>query len=375
MIHDIDSHPYAQMFPKMGDHEFQELKRDIQLHGLRQPVVLFEGLILDGRHRYAACSDLAIDCETTDFVGAEEEALQFVISTNLHRRHLNESQRAWVASKLATLPKGMKKADASFEASSQVDAAKMLNVSRPSVQRAAVVRDHGVDELQQEVAAGRIPVSVAAKIARMPESKQREVLKAPKPEQAIKKVARADKEKALADKTLVATLSTGEASYGVVYADPPWKFEVYSENGMDRSADNHYPTMTLADIKALKVPAADDSVCFMWATVPMLPEALEVMAAWGFTYKSHAVWVKDRVGTGYWFRNQHELLLIGTRGDIPAPAMGTQPSSVIEAPLGRHSAKPASVAEMIEKLFPNLPKVELFCRSPREGWDAIGNEI
>ena len=98
--------------------------------------------------------------------------------------------------------------------------------------------------------------------------------------------------------------------YGVIYADPPWRFQPYSRvTGMDRAAENHYPTSPLADIKTLDVRSivAADCVLFLWATVPMLPQALEVMKAWGFEYKSHAIWAKHRVGTGYWFRNQHEL--------------------------------------------------------------------
>lgn len=190
----------------------------------------------------------------------------------------------------------------------------------------------------------------------------------------VKQLARAEKEKTLAEKTITVSLASEERVFGVIYADPPWSFKTYSENGMDRSADNHYPTMDLDAIKALPVPAAKDCVLYLWATVPMLPEALEVMDAWGFTYKSQIVWVKDRIGTGYWTRNQHEVLLIGTKGDIPAPAPGSQPSSVLSAPVSRHSAKPDAFAEMIEALFPTLPKVELFCRAPRAGWSVYGNE-
>jgi N6-adenosine-specific RNA methylase IME4 len=166
--------------------------------------------------------------------------------------------------------------------------------------------------------------------------------------------------------------------YGVILADPPWRFEPWSrETGMDRSADNHYPTSPLAAIKALGVAsiAASDCVLFLWATVPMLPQALEVLVAWGFGYKSSFVWVKDRAGTGYWSRNRHEFLLVGARGDVPAPAMGTQWPSVIEAPIGRHSEKPAAVYELIESYFPTLPKIELHARGRfRAGWDVWGNE-
>jgi N6-adenosine-specific RNA methylase IME4 len=166
--------------------------------------------------------------------------------------------------------------------------------------------------------------------------------------------------------------------FGVILADPAWRFEPYSrKTGMDRAADNHYPTTSLALIKALNVGsiAAKDAVLFLWATAPMLPQALEVMAAWGFTYKSNFVWSKSRAGTGYWNRNKHEHLLIGTRGAIPAPAMGTQWASLVEAPTGKHSAKPERFLELIEEYFPNLPKIELNRRGqPREGWSAWGNE-
>jgi N6-adenosine-specific RNA methylase IME4/ParB-like chromosome segregation protein Spo0J len=190
-----------------------------------------------------------------------------------------------------------------------------------------------------------------------------------------KKVKREAKEQSLAVTTRAAAASLGAKLYNVIYADPPWKFEPYSqETGMDRSADNHYPTMDLDGIKTIPIPAAEDAALFLWATVPMLPQALDVMRAWGFSYVSNYVWVKDRIGTGYWGRNKHELLLIGTRGNIPAPAPGTQPISAIIAPTDRHSAKPNEFRQIIEKMFPNLPRLEMFARGEIDGWDTFGNE-
>jgi N6-adenosine-specific RNA methylase IME4 len=190
-----------------------------------------------------------------------------------------------------------------------------------------------------------------------------------------KKVRREAKEQSLAAATKAAFEFFGVKLYNVIYADPPWKFEPYSQDtGMDRSADNHYPTMDIDGIKAIKVPAADDAVLFLWATVPMLPQALDVMDSWGFAYVSNYVWVKDRIGTGYWGRNKHELLLIGTRGNIPAPAQGTQPISAILAPTDRHSAKPPEFRQIIESMFPNLPRLEMFARGEVAGWDTFGNE-
>ena len=193
--------------------------------------------------------------------------------------------------------------------------------------------------------------------------------------QAQKAVRRAQREFDLSEATRFAGAKLGTRLYAVVYADPPWRFEVQSrETGLDRAADNHYPTMPTEEICALQVPAAPDAALFLWATAPMLEHGLQVLRAWGFTYRSNLVWNKARIGTGYWARNKHEHLLIGTRGDVPAPAPGTQPESVIDAAVGRHSEKPADFAEAIERMFPSAPKVELFARAPRRGWDAWGNE-
>jgi N6-adenosine-specific RNA methylase IME4 len=107
----------------------------------------------------------------------------------------------------------------------------------------------------------------------------------------------------------------------------------------------------------------------------MLPEALNLLPAWGFQYKSSMFWIKPTVGTGYWLRNQAEILLIGTKGNVPAPAPGEQPPQVVTASRGKHSEKPAAFVENIERLFPSVPKLELFARRARPGWDGWGNEV
>lgn len=187
-------------------------------------------------------------------------------------------------------------------------------------------------------------------------------------------IRRSERERKLGDKIR----AIGSGIYGVIYADPPWRLEPYSrETGLNRAADNHYPTMTseaLLDMEVMRTAPAKDCILFCWATVPMLEDALAWMAHYGFEYRSHFVWVKPHIGTGFWNRNQHELLLVGVRGDVPCPAPGEQYSSVIEAPTGAHSTKPEAVAEMIEEMFPSLPALELFARGPRLGWDVWGNE-
>ena len=169
-----------------------------------------------------------------------------------------------------------------------------------------------------------------------------------------------------------------ERKFGVILADPEWRFEVWSRaTGLDRAADNHYPTSALDAIKARDVAsiAADDCVLFLWSPGNRVADAIDVMRGWGFAYVSLIVWGKPRAGTGYWVRDKCEILLIGKRGEPPGPAPGTQCESLIPAPLGEHSVKPEIFLEIVERYFPRLPKIELNRRGPpRPGWEAWGNE-
>jgi len=161
--------------------------------------------------------------------------------------------------------------------------------------------------------------------------------------------------------------------YDVILADPPWRYSF--SRSKSREIENKYPTMTQADLCALKIPAAKNSVLYLWATAPKLPEALEVMAAWGFKYKTHAVWDKVNIGMGYWFRGQHELLLVGVRGKMSPPAPDKRIGSVLWWPRRKHSQKPDFVRHHIRAAHPEARCVELFAREAAPGWDAIGDEI
>lgn len=162
--------------------------------------------------------------------------------------------------------------------------------------------------------------------------------------------------------------------YDVIYADPPWSYEwVRTPN---RAIENHYPTMALEAICALLIAnlAAPNALLALWVPHPKSEEGHRVMNTWGFTYRAQQVWVKDRIGMGNFVRSRHELLFYGVRGDFPAPLEANRPASVIEAPRGRHSEKPAIAYELIERMYPAARRVELFARTARPGWDCWGNE-
>jgi len=162
-------------------------------------------------------------------------------------------------------------------------------------------------------------------------------------------------------------------------ADPPWAYEMRSEKGYSKSPQAHYACQSIHWIKHLPVAAlaADDCVLWLWAVSPMLPEALEVVTAWGFTYKTSGHWVKRTkhgklaFGTGYLLRGAGEPFLIATRGE---PTTSKRVRSVIEGPLREHSRKPDEAYAAAEALMPHARRVELFSRQPREGWAVWGDE-
>jgi N6-adenosine-specific RNA methylase IME4 len=163
--------------------------------------------------------------------------------------------------------------------------------------------------------------------------------------------------------------------YGLIYADPPWQYEF--SVSPTRTIERQYPTMTVEQICEMRPGideiAADDCVLFLWVTNPKLREGLRVIEEWGFDYKTGMVWVKDKIGMGYYARQQHELLLIAGRGKSQLPEPQDRPSSVITAPRLEHSAKPMRVYEIIEGMYPNYKKIELFAREHQEGWESWGH--
>ena len=164
--------------------------------------------------------------------------------------------------------------------------------------------------------------------------------------------------------------------YSVILADPPWRYDF--SRSRSRRIENHYPTMTEAEICAIPVQerwAAPDCVLFLWATAPKLEVGIRVMAAWGFRYVTCAIWDKQVIGNGFYFRVRHELLLLGRCGQPPASDPAVRVASVFEERRGRHSQKPAIVQKAIERMYPDARRIELFARQRREGWDAWGLDV
>lgn len=193
-----------------------------------------------------------------------------------------------------------------------------------------------------------------------------------------------------------APIKRADGKYDVIYADPPWSYNgrVSHENRSTKfgsSASGHYDVMTDAELLALPVPsiAAPDAVLFMWATWPRLDFALELIAAWGFTYKTCAFdWFKTNpnggffFGVGYYSKSNSEPCLLATRGKTLQPATNDVSMAIEEFDpqalkdvRREHSRKPDEVRRRIERLYPNAARVELFARTASQGWDVWGNQV
>jgi N6-adenosine-specific RNA methylase IME4 len=376
------AHPLADIFPLMDAEGLAALADDIAKHGLREAIVTFDGMILDGRNRLAACERAGVSPRFSSYEG--DDPLAFVLSLNLQRRHLNESQRAMIAARLETMKWGRPQKETT--GITRAAAAERLNVAPRTVARAAVVEREAAPELRAAVDAGKLAVSAAAQAVGLPPERQAEIAAraAAGESRAAATIIKQDRRAAREAELGKRQCALPGGRFGVILADPEWRFEPWSrETGMDRAADNHYPTSPTEAIAArmrehIERLAAPDFALLMWATNPMLMDALRIidaLAPLGVVYKTCFGWAKDRIGTGYWNRERHEHLLLATRGAIPAPAMGEQWDSLIAAPAGEHSKKPEVFLEMIEQTFPHLPKIELNRIGPaRAGWSAWGNE-
>ena len=169
-----------------------------------------------------------------------------------------------------------------------------------------------------------------------------------------------------------------DKKYKIIYADPPWHF---NDRADTRGVENKYSTMFTEDIYKLPVSqiAEEDSILFMWGVFPMLQDALDVVEAWGFKYKTLGfIWVKKNptgrwfMGMGNWTRSNAEFCLIGTRGKPKRCDAGI--NQIIDSTIMGHSEKPDEVRQRIIKLCGDLPRIELFARTRIHGWDTWGND-
>jgi N6-adenosine-specific RNA methylase IME4 len=356
---------FRALIPPLSDGERRQLEANLATNGCRDPLVVWNGMLLDGHHRYELCTANGWSFTTVEHACTDrDDAKVWIIQNQFGRRNLQPYQRAELA--LTLKPLIAAKAHARMVAGTPVqksdqgrtahELARFAGLSHDTIAKAAVIADQAPEAVKAQLRSDTLSINQAYHEIRTHERRAERVERI----QAI-----------TANNTALDT----ERPVPILLADPPWQYE--HVNVASYAPENHYPTMTLDDICAppVKDAATPDAVLFLWAPAPKLAEAFRVIDAWGFNYRTHLVWRKDRVGMGYYARPQHENLLIAMKGDLPVPAPENRPPSVVDAERRAHSQKPDVFYRIIEAMYPEFEKRELFARQVRPGWLAWGNQV
>ena len=361
---------FKKLIPALTKEEYKQLENNCIAEGIREKILIWNGFIIDGHNRYEISLkwDLEIQTETKHFKD-EEAVKEWMILNQFGRRNLSNYQRSVLALELEEVFSNKAKENQgartdisqisvkSKSIDTQKELSKVANVSHDTIAKVKKIQAQASEEVKAKLSTGEVSINSAYQEIKKEEKKEELAQIRLDIEQGINNV----------------DINNIPEKFDVIYADPPWRYD-FAESS-NRKIENHYTTMENSDIAKMKVPAKDNCVLFMWATSPKLLEALEVMKGWGFTYKTHAIWDKEKIGMGYWFRGQHELLMVGVKGKVSPPEASIRISSVIKEERSKHSRKPDSVAKYIELAYYNKSKIELFCREPREGWYSYGNQI
>ena len=366
------------LIPPLTSEEFKQLERNIVEEGIRDPLVTWNGILVDGHNRYRIAQEYDIDFVTVEKEFADMNAVkEWMINNQFGRRNLPAYERGKLALRLKDIYSQKAKEtkaekvshfrqtgevlQISVKPDTQRDLAKVANVSHDTINKIEKIEAKASDEVKQKLSIGTMSINEAYKEIKKEEKKVERV-------ELIQKQIEDIEEGLLPD--LVGL-------FDVVSVDPPWPYEGESKNitsfdSVGRRVANPYPEMSIEQIKAIELPLMENAVVLLWTTHKFLPDAFEILKEWNLDYKATLVWNKEKIGMGAWFRMQCEFCLVGVKGK-PYWENTTYRDIIIES-RREHSRKPDSFFEMIEKITMGN-RLEYFSREKREGWKVFGNDI
>ena len=354
---------FKKLIPPLAIEEFNQLEKNIIADGCRDPLLTWNGILIDGHNRYEICTKhgLKFSVVEKDFTN-ENHAKEWMINNQFGRRNLSNYQRSVLALELESVFSDRAKEQQGLrndiiqisEESKPIvaikEVAKIANVSHDTIAKVKKIQSTATPEVKAQLNNGEISINEAYK--------------------GIKKAERAiDIEKQREDiaNNVMAKI---DGLFEVISIDPPWNYGRAYDPDSSRAA-NPYPEMSQSELLDIELPFADDSVCLLWTTQAFIFDAKELLNKWGFTYKATIVWDKEKMGMGAWLRMQCEFCLIGIKGN---PAWNnTKYRDIIREPRREHSRKPDCFFEMIEEITVGR-RLEYFSRENRKGWEVYGNE-
>jgi len=365
----LEFHEYSNLFPDMDSDDFEALKQDIKEKGLIEPIVLYRGKILDGKHRYRACLELGIEPMWIEHVS--NNPLGFVISMNRHRRHLTKSQLAVIACEALPLFEAEAK-KREFSGKHNTDpvaqmpqgqgrsaelAGETFGVGSRYVRDAKIINQES-PELLEEIKQGKKTITQANREIKEKKKEKRrkenrgKIMKMPSLEESI-----------------------GNVKFATIMIDPPWDYGDEGDKDQLGRSRPDYATMKLSEIEKLPIEKFADEDChlYLWITNRSLPKGFDLIEKWGFRYITCLTWCKPTLGMGNYFRNSTEHILFAVKGSLQLKRKDVV--TWFEAPRGeKHSSKPLEIYDLIESCSYS-PYLEIFARSKREGWVSYGAEV
>jgi N6-adenosine-specific RNA methylase IME4 len=362
----VKFHPLAELFPLIRGDEFDDLVADVKANGLREPIWTYEDQILDGRNRWLACEAAAIAHRPMrEYTG--DDALGFVLSMNLHRRHLTTEQKAVLA--LDVLPFQERQAkERQGERNDLVERIPQGDDGKARDKAAAAV---GVNP-RYVSDAKRIKEEAPELIERMRNAE----ITVPQAMRELKERKREERRQENREAIAAApSIQAVRGAFSTIVLDPPWDWGDEGDQDQLGRARPTYGTMPFEDMLKLPVAEYADTDChlYLWITNRSLPKGFALLDAWGFRYVTCITWVKPSFGMGNYFRGQTEHALFAVRGSqmLKRKDAGTV-FTAARGPRG-HSSKPTEFYDLVESCSPG-PYLEMFARGNRNGWQSWGAE-
>lgn len=357
----MEFHEAANIFPLLEGDEYRKLRDDIKANGLIEPIWTYEGKILDGRNRYIACLDCGVTPKYRQYEG--DDPISFVISLNLHRRHLTSSQLGFVAleveKQLAVEARKRQLSGKKLDHDQIIDqggrnaqaseqAARMVGTNRQYVSDAKRI-EQGAPDLIDKVRSGEMTIPKAVQtmrkrevIANLEDVEQKEV-------KAIKGV------------------------YDVIVIDPPWPMEKIERDVAPNQVAFEYPTMTEEELELLEIPTADSCHVWLWTTHKYLPMALRLLDVWGLKYVCTFTWHKPGGFQPFGLPQYNCEFALYARKGSPIFTETKDFPVCFNAPRGAHSEKPEAFYETIRRVTAGR-RLDMFNRRSIDGFDTWGKE-
>lgn len=361
---------FKKLIPALTAEEFKQLEANCLEEGIREKIITWNGVIIDGHNRYEIATRWNLDYQTESKRFANEnDVREWMINNQFGRRNLSNYQRSVLALQLEEVFKvkatermlSGNPVPKSEQGRTIEKVAVVANVGKDTIAKVKVIEAKATPEVKAQLSTGEVSINQAYQEIKKEEKK---AIRIELIEQQIEDI----------EQGLLPEL---QGLFDVISVDPPWPYEGESKNitsfdSVGRRVANPYPEMSILDIKKIEMPLMDNAVVLLWTTHRFLPDAFDILKEWGMDYKATLVWNKEKIGMGAWFRMQCEFCIVGIKGKPYWE--NTTFRDILNEPRREHSRKPDSFFEMIEKITMGR-RLEYFSREKRNGWEVFGNDI